>query len=83
MENSVFKKKHDISQVGAEGLFEAVNQRMMKLHMEIAYKNNEDEKKRQNPNFSIEIDETNNMVVPGNVKEPIKDLNFVSLPTNI
>ena len=83
MENSVFKKKHDISQVGAEGLFEAVNERMLKLHMEIAYKNTVEETGNHNPNFSMEIDETNNMVVPRNISEPIQDLNFVSLPTNI
>lgn len=34
-------------------------------------------------NFSFEIEQTNNMIVPTNVAQPIRDINFVRLPMKI
>ena len=34
-------------------------------------------------NFSIEIDATNNMIVPQNVAGPISNFNFVRLPNRM
>jgi hypothetical protein len=51
---------------------------MMKLHFEMIYKN---QSKREDGNeindFSFEMENYNNIEVPKNVNEPIKNLNFV------
>ena len=54
----------------------------MQLHMEMVYKNldEKDNDRTQVSNFSFEIDQTNNMIVPNNVNQPIKEMNFVRLP---
>ena len=54
------------------------------MHLEMVYKKNECEVDRSlGSNFSFEIDETNNMIVPNNVNAPIQHLNFVRLPNHM
>ena len=80
-ENSVCNKRHDISVVEADGILEQINSRMMKLHFEMIYKNlDKDDGKVED--FSFEIDNTNNMIVPKNSNDPIKQKKFVQLPYN-
>lgn len=78
-ENSVCNKRHDISVVEADGILDQINSRMMKLHFEMIYKNLDKDDGRVD-DFSFEIDNTNNMIVPKNSGDPIKDKNFVQLP---
>lgn len=80
-ENSVWNKRHDISVVEADGILEQINSRMMKLHFEMIYKNL-DKNDGKIDDFSFEIDNTNNMIVPKNSKDPIKIKKFVQLPHN-
>jgi hypothetical protein len=78
-ENSVCNKRHDISVVEADGILDQINSRMMKFHFEMIYKNL-DMQGAQDDDFSFEIDNTNNMIVPKNSSDPIKDKKFVQLP---
>lgn len=41
----------------------------------MVYKNQQEHP--QQDNFSFEIENTNNMVVPNNIAQPIRDINFV------
>ena len=52
---------------------------MMKLHFEMIYKNL-DKQDGQADDFSFEIDNTNNMIVPKNSDAPIRTKKFVQLP---
>lgn len=84
-ENSVCNKRHDISVVEADGILDQINSRMMKFYFEtILLKGGSDlnlgNKDQQEDDFSFEIDNTNNMVVPKNSSNPIKDKKFVQLP---
>jgi len=47
----------------------------------MVYKNQQDHPHQDN--FSFEIENTNNMVVPNNIAQPIRDINFVRLPMKI
>lgn len=78
-ENSVINKRHDISVVEADGILDQINSRMMKLHFEMIYKNLDREDGKID-DFSFEIDNTNNMIVPKNSSDPIKNKRFVQLP---
>ncbi|CAI2374326.1 unnamed protein product [Moneuplotes crassus] len=78
-ENSVCNKRHDISVVEADGILDQINSRMMKLHFEMIYKNL-DKEEGKCEDFSFEIDNTNNMLVPKNSNAPIKTKNFIQLP---
>ena len=56
----------------------------MQLHIEGIYKNiDKDPDRTDKLNFSIEIDATNNMIVPNNVSGPISGFNFVRLPNRM
>lgn len=78
-ENSVCNKRHDISVVEADGLIDQINNRMMKFHFEMIYKNLDKQYGNIN-DFSFEIDNTNNMIVPKNSNNPIKNKRFIQLP---
>jgi len=78
-ENSVCNKRHDVSVVEADGILDQINSRMMKLHFEMIYKNLEKDDCPSN-DFSFEIDNMNNMIVPKNSDAPFKNKNFVQLP---
>lgn len=78
-ENSVCNKRHDISVVEADTILDQINSRMIKLHFEMIYKNL-DKVDNKNDDFSFEIDNTNNMIVPKNSSLPTKNKKFVQLP---
>jgi len=67
----VCNKRHDISVVEADGILDQINSRMMKLHFEMIYKNL-DKEEGKTDDFSFEIDNMNNMIVPKNLEAPIK-----------
>jgi hypothetical protein len=81
-ENSVWNKRHDVSVVEADGILDQINSRMMKLHFEMIYKNLDKEDGKIS-DFSFEIDNTNNMIVPKNSNAPIKNKKFVQLPHRV
>lgn len=64
-------KRHDISVVEADGILDQINSRMMKLHFEMTYKNL-DKEEGKTDDFSFEIDNMNNMIMPKNLEAPIK-----------
>lgn len=76
-EDSVFRKRHETSAVLGDGLCDQINERIMQMHMELVYKNLDKENDRSLSNFSFEIDQTNNMVIPNNLEQPMNQLNFV------
>ena len=78
LNDSILNKRHDVSVVEADGILDQINSRMMKLHFEMVYKNID--KSDAQDDFSFEIDNTNNMIVPKNSNVPIKTKKFVQLP---
>ena len=52
---------------------------MMRFHFEMIYKNL-DKQYGNTEDFSFEIDNTNNMIVPNNSSNPIKNKKFIQLP---
>lgn len=81
-ENSVCNKRHDISVVEADAILDQINSRMIKLHFEMIYKNL-DKVDNKNDDFSFEIDNMNNMIVPKNSSLPTKNKKFVQLPQRV
>lgn len=54
------------------------------MHLEMVYKKGDSEVDRSlGSNFSFEIDQTNNMIVPNNANAPIQKMNFVRLPNHM